>query len=131
MCSSDLHYDEECSNIHRGIHWLSERATEAYESTREKVRSLINAESTENIVFTSGTTSKPKGAVTTHGNIAAQISTLMDAWAWQSEDVIPLFLPLHHVHGIINGLCSALAVQATAEILPAFERSPFRSRESR
>ena len=49
------------------------------------------------IVFTSGTTSKPKGAVTTHGNIAAQISTLIDAWAWQPDDVIPLFLPLHHV----------------------------------
>ena len=43
------------------------------------------------IVFTSGTTSQPKGAVTTHGNIAAQITALIDAWAWQSDDVIPLF----------------------------------------
>ena len=60
------------------------------------------------IVFTSGTTSKPKGAVTTHGNIAAQIETLVTAWEWQPEDVIPLFLPLHHVHGIINVLSCAL-----------------------
>ena len=34
------HYEEECANIHRGIHWLSERATEAYESTREKVHKI-------------------------------------------------------------------------------------------
>ena len=38
------HYEEECANIHRGIHWLSERATEVYESTREKVHKLIQAQ---------------------------------------------------------------------------------------
>ena len=70
------------------------------------------------IVFTSGTTSKPKGAVTTHGNIAAQITTLIDAWAWQSDDVIPLFLPLHHVHGIINVLSCALWAGATVHVWP-------------
>jgi malonyl-CoA/methylmalonyl-CoA synthetase len=70
------------------------------------------------IVFTSGTTSKPKGAVTTHGNIAAQITTLIDAWAWQPDDVIPLFLPLHHVHGIINVLSCALWVGATVRVMP-------------
>ena len=70
------------------------------------------------IVFTSGTTSKPKGAVTTHGNIAAQITTLIDAWAWQSVDVIPLFLPLHHVHGIINVLSCALWAGATVHVWP-------------
>ena len=73
------------------------------------------------IVFTSGTTSKPKGAVTTHGNIAAQISTLIDAWAWQSEDVIPLFLPLHHVHGIINVLSCALWAGATVHVMPKLD----------
>ena len=73
------------------------------------------------IVFTSGTTSKPKGAVTTHGNIAAQISTLIDAWAWQPEDVIPLFLPLHHVHGIINVLSCALWAGATVHVMPKLD----------
>ncbi|MED5314878.1 MAG: acyl-CoA synthetase [Pseudomonadota bacterium] len=73
------------------------------------------------IVFTSGTTSKPKGAVTTHGNIAAQISTLVDAWAWASEDVIPLFLPLHHVHGIINVLSCALWAGATVHAVPKLD----------
>ena len=54
------------------------------------------------MLFTSGTTNKPKGVVSTHKTIRAQITTLIDAWSWTSDDVIPLFLPLHHIHGIIN-----------------------------
>ena len=73
------------------------------------------------IVFTSGTTSKPKGAVTTHGNIAAQIETLVTAWEWQADDVIPLFLPLHHVHGIINVLSCALWAGATVHAMPKLD----------
>jgi malonyl-CoA/methylmalonyl-CoA synthetase len=73
------------------------------------------------IVFTSGTTSKPKGAVTTHGNIAAQIETLITAWEWQADDVIPLFLPLHHVHGIINVLSCALCAGATVYAMPKLD----------
>jgi malonyl-CoA/methylmalonyl-CoA synthetase len=73
------------------------------------------------IVFTSGTTSKPKGAVTTHGNIAAQIETLIAAWEWQADDVIPLFLPLHHVHGIINVLSCALWAGATVHAMPKLD----------
>jgi len=44
------------SNVHRGVHYLSEQATMNFESVREKVRKLINADSTEEIIFTSGTT---------------------------------------------------------------------------
>ena len=73
------------------------------------------------IVFTSGTTSKPKGAVTTHGNIAAQIETLVTAWEWQPDDVIPLFLPLHHVHGVINVLSCALWAGATVHAMPRLD----------
>ncbi|HWO42892.1 MAG TPA: cysteine desulfurase [Candidatus Eisenbacteria bacterium] len=50
------YYAEENSNIHRGVHFLSERATEAYESARDKVRRFINAPSTREIVFVRGTT---------------------------------------------------------------------------
>ncbi|SVB19267.1 uncharacterized protein METZ01_LOCUS172121, partial [marine metagenome] len=44
------------ANVHRGVHTLSQRATNAYEGAREKVRRLINARSVHEIVFTSGTT---------------------------------------------------------------------------
>jgi malonyl-CoA/methylmalonyl-CoA synthetase len=73
------------------------------------------------IVYTSGTTGKPKGVVTTHGQIAAQIASLIDAWEWTSADRALLVLPLHHVHGIINVLGSALAAGASCEMLPQFD----------
>ena len=44
------------ANIHRGIHSLAEEATAAFESTRDAIKNFINAESREQIVFTSGTT---------------------------------------------------------------------------
>ncbi len=73
------------------------------------------------IIYTSGTTGKPKGAVSSHQNVGAQVSALVEAWGWRPSDRLLLTLPLHHVHGIINGLGSALAVRATCEILPAFD----------
>jgi cysteine desulfurase / selenocysteine lyase len=50
------YYLHDNANIHRGIHTLAERATKAYEQTREAVKSFINAASTQEIIFTSGTT---------------------------------------------------------------------------
>jgi len=72
------------------------------------------------IVFTSGTTSRPKGVVSTHGVIEAQIRTLVDAWEWQADDCIPLFLPMHHVHGIINVMSCALWSGACVEPFDGF-----------
>ena len=70
------------------------------------------------IIYTSGTTGRPKGVVSTHATIGAQISALVEAWEWVPSDRLLLTLPMHHVHGIINGLGSALAVRATCEIRP-------------
>ena len=52
----ERYYHSECANIHRGIHLLSEEATEHYEAAREKIKGFINASSLEEVVFTSGTT---------------------------------------------------------------------------
>ena len=73
------------------------------------------------ILYTSGTTSKPKGVVTTHANIQAQIESLVTAWEWSAADHIPLFLPLHHIHGIINVTCCALWSGATIEPFAKFD----------
>ncbi|MGB7556250.1 MAG: AMP-binding protein, partial [Candidatus Korobacteraceae bacterium] len=73
------------------------------------------------ILYTSGTTSRPKGVVTTHNNITAQISCLVEAWEWSADDRIALCLPLHHVHGIINVVSCALWSGATCEMLPRFD----------
>jgi cysteine desulfurase/selenocysteine lyase len=49
-------YTRDCANIHRGVHLLSQRATEAYEGARQKVRTFLGAASSKEIVFTRGTT---------------------------------------------------------------------------
>lgn len=82
---------------------------------------IIDAGRRAMIVYTSGTTGKPKGVVATHKNIAAQIKTLIAAWEWTAADRILHALPLHHIHGIINALNCALWAGATCEILPKFD----------
>ena len=72
------------------------------------------------ILYTSGTTNLPKGVVTTHANIEAQISMLVEAWKWRDTDHILCILPLHHVHGIINVISCALWSGACCEFLPEF-----------
>ena len=49
-------YEAEYANVHRGVYWLSQRATEAYEGTREKVRDFLNAAETREIIFLRGAT---------------------------------------------------------------------------
>ena len=73
------------------------------------------------ILYTSGTTSKPKGVISTHNNIESQITALVKAWEWTKDDHIPLFLPLHHVHGIINSLSCPLYVGAKVTMMGSFD----------
>ena len=73
------------------------------------------------ILYTSGTSSRPKGVVTTHANITAQIRSLVEAWEWSPDDRVLLCLPLHHVHGIINVVSCALWAGATCHMLPRFD----------
>ena len=73
------------------------------------------------VVYTSGTTGGPKGALLTHGSLAAQVDALLDAWGWRKDDAIVNVLPLHHVHGIVNVLCCALASGARCELMAGFD----------
>ncbi|EFN59012.1 hypothetical protein CHLNCDRAFT_29462 [Chlorella variabilis] len=72
------------------------------------------------IIYTSGTTGKPKGALHSHGSLAAQIGTLCAAWQWQQQDRILHTLPLHHIHGIVNALLCPLYSGACVEMVPKF-----------
>jgi len=73
------------------------------------------------IVYSSGTTARPKGVVLTHANVAAHVESLTSAWAWAADDRTLLVLPLHHVHGLINVLCCAMGAGACCEMPPRFD----------
>lgn len=96
-------------------------STEQIRSTAKKNLPEISKDRGAMILYTSGTTSLPKGVLTTHENIEAQISTLVEAWKWSQEDYTLSILPLHHVHGIINVNSCALWSGATVAFLSHFD----------
>jgi malonyl-CoA/methylmalonyl-CoA synthetase len=73
------------------------------------------------LFYTSGTTGRPKGAVWTHRALAAQVDALSQAWGWSQRDRILSVLPLHHVHGVINVLMTALWNGGCCELAPRFD----------
>ncbi len=95
--------------------------TQLLDDNRKAPLPKVDPERAAMILYTSGTTSDPKGVVTTHRNVTAQITSLVAAWDWSPDDYILNHLPLHHVHGIINAMSCALWVGATCELLPRFD----------
>ncbi len=69
------------------------------------------------VVYTSGTTGKAKGVLSSHRNIFHQVTDLVSAWKWHRDDAALHVLPLHHVHGITK-LCSATFVGARLDFEP-------------
>ena len=73
------------------------------------------------ILYTSGTTGKPKGVLLSHGNLDAQVRMLLPTWGWTKKDAIVHALPLNHTHGVVNALLCPLYVGATVIMLPKFD----------
>ena len=73
------------------------------------------------MLYTSGTTSRPKGALITHGNLSANIAALHDAWGWRADDKLLHALPIFHVHGLVVALHGALHAGASAFLLREFD----------
>jgi cysteine desulfurase/selenocysteine lyase len=61
------YYDFDNANVHRGVHTLGNRATDAYEGAREKIRKFINARSTKEIIYTRGTTTSLNTVASAYG----------------------------------------------------------------
>ncbi|MEU0132472.1 acyl-CoA synthetase [Streptomyces sp. NPDC006296] len=78
------------------------------------------AESPALIVYTSGTTGPPKGAVLPRRAIAASLDALEDAWSWTGEDVLVHALPLFHVHGLVLGVLGPLRRGGSVRHLGSF-----------
>jgi len=79
------YYNKENSNIHRGVHYLSQKATDKYELAREAIRRFINAPSTEEIIITRGTT-----------EAINLVSSCLSNWLFQPGDEIIISAIEHH-----------------------------------
>lgn len=73
------------------------------------------------IIYTSGTTGRAKGALITHGNLAAIAAQVGSAWRWTASDTLLIALPLFHVHGLGAGLNGTLAAGAHAILRERFD----------
>jgi malonyl-CoA/methylmalonyl-CoA synthetase len=70
------------------------------------------------MLYTSGTTGRPKGVRLTHAAVAATVASLETAWRWRADDRLLHVLPLHHTHGLIVAALGALWAGAEARFRP-------------
>ena len=73
------------------------------------------------ILYTSGTTGRPKGALLSHGNLVSNAKALRAAWDWRHEDVLLHVLPIYHVHGLFVALHAALFGGSEIRFLAKFD----------
>ncbi|SCW54298.1 cysteine desulfurase / selenocysteine lyase [Paenibacillus tianmuensis] len=100
------YYELDNANVHRGVHTLGSRATDAYEGAREKVRRFINASSTEEIIFTRGTT--------TAINLVA--SSYARAVCGEGDEIV--ITPMEHHSNLIPWQQVAKATGAVLKYIP-------------
>lgn len=73
------------------------------------------------ILYTSGTTGRSKGAMLSHGNLAANAQTLRTLWGWRRDDVLLHVLPVYHVHGLFVAMHCALLEPSTVLFQQRFD----------
>jgi len=73
------------------------------------------------LLYSSGTTGQPKGAMLTHGNLAANTATLVRAWGFTRDDVLLHALPIYHAHGLFVALGCAMTSGCAMTFLAKFD----------
>jgi len=73
------------------------------------------------LLYSSGTTGDPKGAMLTHGNLGANTQTLIEAWGFTAADRLLHVLPIYHAHGLFVALGCVMLSGASMLFLPKFD----------
>lgn len=81
----------------------------------------VQADDLAAILYTSGTTGRPKGAMISHGNLASNALNLHRIWGWGKSDILLHALPIFHVHGLFVGVHCVLLNGSPMLFLPRFE----------
>ena len=92
------------------------RASDAVPDTAE-----LPEEAPAALLYTSGTTGRPKGALITHGNLAASAGALVKVWQLDRKDVLMHALPAYHAHGLLTAINVMLAAGGAVCFLARFE----------
>ena len=69
------------------------------------------------MLYTSGTTARPKGVLLPESALVAQAESLIEAWKYAPDDRLLHVLPVHHIHGVVNALLAPLIAGSTIELL--------------
>ncbi|MFD0679739.1 MULTISPECIES: cysteine desulfurase [unclassified Paenibacillus] len=108
------YYERDNANVHRGVHTLGSRATDAYEGAREKVAKFINAKSTEEIIFTRGTTTALNLVATGYARSVCK----------EGDEIV--ITPMEHHSNLIPWQQAAKATGAVLKYIPLQEDGSIR-----
>lgn len=103
------YYEYDNSNVHRGVHTLGSRATDAYEGAREKVARFLNAKRSQEIIFTRGTTTALNLVASSYGRANCQ----------EGDEIV--ITPMEHHSNLIPWQQVAKATGATLKYIPLQE----------
>jgi malonyl-CoA/methylmalonyl-CoA synthetase len=104
-----------------GVVDIEDLARQATSEPSERVRLAIDGDEPAGVIYTSGTTGRSKGAVLSHNNMAANAVNLVSCWRITSDDRYLAVLPLFHVHGLGNGVCSWLVSGCRMRLAERFD----------
>lgn len=83
------YYENINSNVHRGVHFLSQRATDAFELTREKLRAHLNAAHTHEVIFTKGTTDSINTVAASFGELVNEGDEIIISTLEHHSNIVP------------------------------------------
>ncbi len=106
---------------------LARLAVDVHAGGRAPLRDRMQPDDTAFVLYTSGTTGSPKGAMMPSSAVSANLDALAEVWAWTSHDRLAHGLPLFHVHGLILGILGPLRTGGSVEHVGPFSAAALAS----